>query len=334
MPGHSIDATNLRHGDLHALMAQSPETSRSHIDGRSILLDISAGAAVAGAAVALRYAMPLPPDVLPTLTVVIALSIITVFLGLVAGVTTALVGGLLCWYLFFAPFSWDLGYKTAVGLAGYAAVSGVILVTSLLYRISEQRRRGTELTLARQDVERAELFAREMAHRLKNALAIVQALASQTFRDDSPDFAKFAARLKTLSGAHNLLNEHIREPTAPLDQVVNMALEPFAHWTDRIQLSGPKVVIRDQQVVAIALALHELGTNAVKYGALSNGHGRIDINWTGSSKQFELEWKEHDGPPVSSPERNGFGTKLLARSAMRSKLAFEPDGIRCSIRSE
>ena len=315
-------------------MMEASAVPSSRSGWRSVVLDIMVGAIVAGAAVALRMALPISPDLLPTLTVVIAVSVITFFVGFLAGITTAIVGGILSWYLFFAtPSSWEFEYRTAVSLIGYAAVTSVILVTSLLYRQSEQRRRTFELELARGEVERAELFAREMAHRLKNALAIVQALAGQTFRDDNPDLAKFGARLKTLSGAHNLLNEHIREPTASLDEVVNMALEPFSNWEGRISRSGPPVIIRDQQVVSVALALHELGTNAVKYGALSDGDGRIDIRWTGNDGKFELVWKERDGPPVAAPERIGFGSKLLGRSSMRSELTFEPDGIRCIIRS-
>lgn len=315
-------------------MAQRPAPPRFASGGHSALAEILVGAIVASVAVALRYAVPLPPELLPTLTVVIAVSVITFFVGFLAGITTAIVGGLLSWYVFFAtPFSWEVEYRTAVSLAGYAAVTAVILVTSLLYRRSEQRRRTFELESARQEVERADLFAREMAHRLKNALAIVQALASQTFRDDSPETAKFAGRLKTLSGAHNLLNEHIREPTAEFDKVVEMAMEPFANWSDRIQVSGPPIEIRDQQVVSLALVLHELGTNAIKYGALSGDRGRVEISWTGSDREFQLEWKELDGPAVSPPQRRGFGSRLLTRAAMKSDLKFEPDGVRCSIRS-
>ena len=113
-----------------------------------------------------------------------------------------------------------------------------------------------------------------------------------------------------------------------------MALEPFANWDERIHISGPPVEIRDQQVVSLALVLHELGTNAVKYGALSNGQGRVEISWsTAGSRDYQLQWKEHGGPPVTSPERNGFGARLLGRQAMKSELAFEPDGVRCTMRS-
>jgi two-component sensor histidine kinase len=89
----------------------------------------------------------------------------------------------------------------------------------------------------------------------------------------------------------------------------------------------------DQQVVSLMLALHELSTNALKYGALSDPRGWISITWGYKDEWFELEWKEHDGPVVAAPSSEGFGSRLLARAAMGAKVSFEPDGLRCTIRS-
>lgn len=301
--------------------------------------DILVGLAAAAAAVAVRAALPLPPDVLPTFTLVIAVSVVTVFVGLVAGVTTMIAAGLIAWRTLFTA-NWWLSGEAAVVFSGYFAVTIVILITSQLYRVSQQRLRDAEVLRAHQeaeralqDAERADLFAREMAHRLKNALAIVQAIASQTFDRESPEVAKFTGRLRALSNAHNLLSEHVEVPKACVSEVVGTALEPFGDWSSRFRLSGPKVEIRDTEAVSLALALHELGTNAVKYGALSNGHGSVDIAWTRDGSGFELRWKERDGPPVVPPRRTGFGAKLLGRQAMRSELAYDPDGVRCTIRS-
>ena len=283
-------------------------------------------------AIGVRLAIPLPPDLLPTSTVVIALCIVTVFVGAVAGLATMVIGGLLAWYLFFTPESWAMTPRESVSMIGYLIVSTAILVTSQLYRASERRRRAAEVERAERDAERAELFAGEMAHRLKNALAIVQSIAGQTFQHDSPEVTKFSGRLQALSGAHNLLSEHVKEPTASLRQVIEETLRPFDDWRHRIRIDGPDVELRDRQVVSIALALHELATNAVKYGALSNAKGRVDVSWSGTGRTFELVWKEIDGPPVIPPQRSGFGTRLLNRAAMGTDLSYEPDGLRCVIR--
>jgi two-component sensor histidine kinase len=256
----------------------------------------------------------------------------SLYVGLVAGVSAMLAGGVLAWYVFLTPFSWSTGREVTATLLGYLIVSSLIVGTSQLYRRSEQQRRDAELQAANQKVESSNLFAREMAHRLKNALAIVQAIAGQTFEKDDVRLATFAGRLQAFSGAHNLLTEHISRPTAYLCHVVVNAFKPFAERDDRFEVDGPPIQIRDQQVVSISLALHELGTNAVKYGALSNSQGRVTVKWRANGPAFELEWKEHDGPLVIRPQTRGFGTRLLSRAAMRAQIRFEPDGVRCIIR--
>jgi len=83
--------------------------------------------------------------------------------------------------------------------------------------------------------------------------------------------------------------------------------------------------------VSLAIALHELGTNAVKYGALSKDEGWVSIDWKETAGKVVIEWKEHDGPAVKAPTSKGFGSRLLARAAMGTELRFEPDGLRCTI---
>ena len=299
---------------------------------RRHLRNIALGFLAAGIAVLLRYALPLPPDVLPFVLVVIAVCLITVGAGLLGGLTTMIVGGLLTWYYFMKPGgSWEVSGAGGFALLGYFLVTGVILATSQLYRLSERERQAVALELARQEARHQRLFAREMSHRLKNAMAIVQAMASQTFKRDSPEVAKFDGRLQALADAHNLLNEHVKRPTASVDEVVETAIRPFRDRRDRFRVAGPPSPLPDQQVVSLTLALHELGTNAVKYGALSDGKGWISIEWREVEGRLQLDWKEHDGPPVKAPSSKGFGSRLLARAAMGAKLRFERDGLRCTI---
>jgi two-component sensor histidine kinase len=177
-------------------------------------------------------------------------------------------------------------------------------------------------------------------------------MAGQTFPDDTPAVAKFTGRLQALADAHNLLNEHVKQPTASVDEVVATAVRPFRDRRDRFRLTGPPLPLPDQQVVSLTLALHELGTNAVKYGALSHPDGWVSIEWGADGQspsppsggeglgrgghpetpaRLRLEWKEHDGPPVKAPTTKGFGSRLLARAAMGAKVRFEKDGLRCTI---
>jgi two-component sensor histidine kinase len=298
------------------------------------LLNVLAGVAAAIVAVWIRLAIDLPTYVLPFFLVVIAVCVTTVVAGLVGGLTATLVGGFATWYYILDPKgSWDLRGADLYALLGYFSVSLVILASSQLYRWSEKKRQSVALELALQEARHQQFFAREMSHRLKNAMAIVQAIASQTFKGDNPEVAKFEGRVRALASAHNLLNEHIKQPVAFVREVVETAIEPFHDGTDRFRIEGETIPLPDQQVVSLSLALHELATNAVKYGALGDSRGWVSIKWTCTDGCFELDWKEHDGPAVVAPLSKGFGSRLLARAAMGASLAFEPDGLRCVIRA-
>lgn len=315
----------------HALGIDSLRQSR-WVSVRRHLLNITLGFLAAEIAVLLRYAAPLPPNALPFLLVVIAVCLTTVAAGLLGGLTTMIVGGTLTWYYLLNPSgSWAVSGDSGLALLGYFSVTTVILATSQLYRLSEQKRQAGALALAQREADHQRLFAREMSHRLKNAMAIVQAMASQTFSHDTPEVAKFDGRLQALADAHNLLNEHVKQPTASIDEVVETAIRPFRDRRDRFRVAGPPLPLPDQQVVSLTIALHELGTNAVKYGALSDGKGWISIEWCDVDGRFQLDWKEHDGPPVKAPSSKGFGSRLLGRAAMGAKLRFERDGLRCTI---
>jgi two-component sensor histidine kinase len=307
-----------------------PRAARARLPVRSILL----GLVAALVAVAIRYITGLSPEVLPFFFVVMAVCLVTVSAGVVGGVTTMIVGGLLSWYFILGrPGSWALDTHDVYSLIGYFSVTLVILLTSQLYRKSEQERHATVVELAQQEAQHQRLFAREMSHRLKNAMAIIQAMASQTFPRDSAETSKFDGRLRALADAHNLLNEHVKQPTASVTELVETAIEPFRDRANRFRISGPPLPLPDQQVVSLALALHELGTNAVKYGALGEPNGWVSIDWEeGPGGRLALEWKEHDGPAVAAPSSTGFGSRLLQRSAMGAELHFEPDGLRCLIR--
>jgi PAS domain S-box-containing protein len=184
-----------------------------------------------------------------------------------------------------------------------------------------------------------ELLLAELNHRVKNTLAVVQGIAHQTFKDTDPGARKaFEGRLVALAVAHDLLTEANWE-NASLQQLAVDTLHLSAANGERVSLSGPRVLLPPREALALAMALHELYTNAVKYGALSNDTGRIALEWNRTvnpQTRLELVWREHGGPPVSPPKRRGFGSLLLDRTLAHDldgtvAMEFKPQGLVCSI---
>ncbi len=292
------------------------------------------GVAVAAIAVAIRAALPLPTVVNPFTIVFLALTIATFYANLLVRISMALAGAVLTWRFVMSPGSWKMTLIEGYTLLGYATVAIALLFTSELYRRSEKRNEQALLALARSEAEQQRLFARELSHRLKNVLAIVQAIAGQPFGRGAPEVDMFASRLKALGNVHNLLLDHVERPTASVRSLVEGALAPFAGFPGSIRSSGPDFDLDSQLAVSMALALHELGTNATKHGALSVDSGWVEVEWQRVESKMHLQWREHGGPPVSPPTRVGFGTKLLTKGGMGADLTFEPDGLRCSITTD
>lgn len=183
------------------------------------------------------------------------------------------------------------------------------------------------------------VLIRELEHRVKNMLALVQSIANQTSADEPA--AKtyrdaFLGRLRALARAESLVFEdHAQE--VELEQLVSRSIEPFdADGGGRLVSKGPSVRVPARSGRLIALVLHELGTNATKYGALSVHGGKVLISWdvggSGPDQQVRLHWREEGGPKVSAPERQGFGTKLLKTLAGyelegQAQLKYSPTGV-------
>ena len=187
--------------------------------------------------------------------------------------------------------------------------------------------------------ERRTLLIHELNHRVKNTLASVQSIARQTLRAGRPvdqAFDIFTDRLVALSAAHDVLTRENWQG-ANLREMALEALSPFsAQGERRIAVSGPDVRLNARSAVALAMALHELGTNAVKYGALSGEDGEVRLAWRtrrdGAVGRLELEWRESGGPPVVAPTRHGFGSRLLAHGLPAeldgtAELDFAPEGV-------
>jgi PAS domain S-box-containing protein len=189
------------------------------------------------------------------------------------------------------------------------------------------------------------LLLNELNHRIKNTLATVQSIAEQTLRaSDADPVARrnLTDRLIALSEAHNVL---VEESWAGADLMSIVRQAPAPHEqpaAPRFHIDGPPVRLSPQQAVAMALALHELATNAIKYGALARDGGRVEIDWNLSHDQMGQRhmaflWRELGGPTVRAPDHQGFGTRLIARSfgqesGGEARIAFLPEGVQCVIK--
>jgi PAS domain S-box-containing protein len=192
--------------------------------------------------------------------------------------------------------------------------------------------------------ERQAILLHELNHRVKNTLATVQSVASMTRRsaqqDDSGAWDAFMGRIQGLAKTHDLLTES-QWQGALLSDVLNNELEPYQDtMRQRIRLRGPTVSLQPSAVLALGLAIHELATNASKYGSLSAPDGKVNVMWALTPALTPplliVEWVESGGPHVTPPARQGFGTKLIQRGLAQQlggeiKLDFRPDGIRCII---
>lgn len=215
----------------------------------------------------------------------------------------------------------------------------VLGVAAVMRDISERKRTERELQRTR---DRQRLLINELSHRVKNSLAIVQAIAQQSFKgsNSSPEArAAFEGRLAALASANDLLTRESWD-TASMKQVIQDAVAPYRGQQERFEIEGPDLRLQPRTAVALALALHELATNAVKYGALSSNEGCVEIKWsvddTGEARQLRLVWQEKGGPQVEAPQHRGFGSKLIERSLAaefggEATIDFLSEGVKCTV---
>lgn len=199
-----------------------------------------------------------------------------------------------------------------------------------------------DITLRRDAIEHQKFLMRELSHRTKNLLAVIQSIARQTGLNSASvsDFNnRFMPRLAALAASHDLL---VNQEWAGvrLDELLREQLKPFlAEDSSRLKLDGPPLSVTPTTAQALGLALHELATNAAKYGALSKPGGAIHVTWSfdanaskDDDRAFRLAWSERGGPPVTLPERRGFGHVVIDQVAASSllgatELEFKPDGV-------
>lgn len=201
---------------------------------------------------------------------------------------------------------------------------------SAAYQMSEVGKAATD---ARAQLS---LVNHELSHRLKNMLTMVMAVASQTLKDVTEQDAveAFQARLQALGSAHDILLDQTWA-AAPIDVIAERIIGQLGE-TGRTDLNGPAITLGPRSALSLSLILHELGTNAVKYGAFSAPSGRVTFSWgvsEGSEPLIKADWREHGGPEVAVPSRRGFGTRLISMGLIGAggvKLSYDPQGFSAS----
>jgi two-component sensor histidine kinase len=222
--------------------------------------------------------------------------------------------------LYNAPYGLTLFIPTMAA----ALVAGSLWVASRL-RESEAIRRRHERHL--------ELLVAELNHRVKNTLSVVQSFAHQSFRSapsTAEGVAAFEGRLTALAQTHNLLTDQNWDHVS-LRELVRTCLTP-GDEPSRFSVEGPDMPVSPKSAVTLAMTLHELATNSMKYGALSKPEGRVQLRWSRDDSHFRFAWTDCDGPPVVPPSRRGFGSRMLERALAaelggKARIRYEPTGL-------
>ncbi|MCK6449287.1 MAG: PAS domain S-box protein [Alphaproteobacteria bacterium] len=231
-------------------------------------------------------------------------------------------------------FRHQSGEPVAVALsaAPVRASAGTVFAISVVAR---------DIGASKRQEERRNVLIQELNHRVKNTLSILQSIAMQTLKGvDAAKRQDFLSRLMALSRCHDLLTDTAWE-NAELGALLLRTLAPYRsdRASERLALNGPLVRLPPSTALSLALALHELATNAVKYGALSVPAGRVAVDWQieprESGQALRINWREHDGPPVVPPQEHGFGSRLLrglgTQAGASVQHEFRPDGVVCAI---
>lgn len=256
----------------------------------------------------------------------------TLIAGWRAGVLVIVFSALAANYFFVPPrHALSLRPSDLATTAVFALAAGLIVATAALLRTSLLRLRAAH--------ERERLLNSELQHRIKNTLTVIHAMVAMTARSRPADMTEFRTllegRLMALASAHDLLSSG-RWEMCELPELAHRALAPFQHG-GRIAIEGPDCALIPHSCVPLVLALHELATNAVKYGALSVEGGSVALTWRPASHGLMLlSWSERDGPPVAAPTRRGLGSRLLKqqKGLEAVTLRFAPTGVCCEISVE
>lgn len=287
------------------------------------------------------------PPTMPFLTFFIAVLIAALVAGTGPGLLVVAVSVILAWVLYLSGSHQFGEFDSIVALAAFAFLSVLIVaIVHLLNRkvetlLNERDRNEALLQDSAMGELQLEQLNVELRHRLKNTFAVMSGLVSQSARytSDVPSFAKaLSGRLSAMGTAMDLVATR-SFLGASLSELVASTLMPLAPpGQSRLVMQGPDGIMPGDVANALALTLHELGTNAIKYGAWSNEKGSVYVSWKfdsrdGDEASFELIWEEQGGPPVGEPDRRGLGSVLIDSGFPSAQVerAFTSSGVRCRI---
>jgi two-component sensor histidine kinase len=267
------------------------------------------------------------PHADPFVTYFPAIMIATLAGGWVAGMLVFFSATIVAYFLFVPPhyFEYSSTLDNAVNIALFA------FATLLILWVSEQFRRI--IRQLNEEEHYRQIVVDELGHRVKNNFATIYAILRHELRGHPEIWDSVAGRLRALSAADDFLVKGERG-SINIRQIV--AQELASYDVSRISFTGDNVDIHGKLAVVLSLIVHELATNAAKYGALSSPQGRLDISWRMDANDIALDWVESGGPPVNAPERRSFGSNLiehgLAAFGGNAKIAFAITGVVCRIR--
>lgn len=266
---------------------------------------------------------------IPFITFFPAVLLASVAAGVAAGSTALVLSALVAAY-FWLPPNVDVNlYRSS-----WIALISFLFFGAILVVVSEALRVAVATTLDARN--RAHVLAQEMKHRVQNVISVILGISAQSARNasDLEDYrSRFEARVVALSRAQELVSDHADEPV-DLRRLLTGVLEPFE--LQRFRLNGHGIGISGEIGSPFALLVHELATNALKYGALSVATGMVDIRWYGEGDFVVLTWSERGGPPVARPEHGGFGSRLMKTAFPadhgETHVEFAASGVECTIR--
>lgn len=301
----------------------------------------------------------LPPG-FPYLTFFPAVIVTTLLAGLWPGIVSATLCGLAAWFFFLTPansLELNPGAITALGFYAFIVVVDIAIIhgiTVTAQHLQAERESMIELaaslqqsneTLAQSEREQ-QVLSHEIGHRLKNQLSIVQAIVSQSMRSQSdlPTIAKaITDRITVLAEAQDMVILGMVGQAGVHEIVLKVVELHGDQLQSRFLVNGPVVKLASRPALSLSMILHELGTNATKYGALAKPDGVVRIDWDIADSQgqpcFVLRWREEGGPPVVEPKSKGFGTRLIRAGLPGAPstsvvLDFHPDGLRCELSAD
>jgi two-component sensor histidine kinase len=312
---------------LTAVFDAALASLRKHIPYGSVQAYAFALLCTCGATLFEVWLLWLDPKASPLSGYYPAVALTALLAGIAPGALVAIAGVLIAWWGFMAPvYSFSLERRgDVITLITFAVLSLLIIYAADYFRRLAKRLEDAE--------HLRQLAVRELAHRLKNKIATIQAIISVQLRDQPQVRTDILARLQALSATDQLIEDANGRGAFTRD-IAETELGPYG--ASRVSIDGPNVLLPPKYALTIALLVHELATNSAKYGSLSMPDGRVVLRSSLSDEVLRIEWQESGGPFVRSPAAQGFGLRLLSRALEQfgggTEMRFEPSGLVCRIK--